>query len=404
MCGLVGIAGDLSYADEATFKRLLIYDYFRGTDSTGMAALRISGEVKMAKIASHPVDLFDSKRFQDALSGYASLAFIGHNRAATKGKVNGANAHPYAYGHIIGAHNGTLDLASWKRLNEALGYDTDVDSQAIFACIEKIGVEETVKLMQKGRTYTEGAWALSWIDTTDNSLNFVRNEHRPLWYAYTEDFKRVLWASEWPMLDAATKLSAQGYKLYHDKDFYRFWEMEEDKHYKFDLAEFKAGSSERPNPIVGDLKGREPAPVQSAATGTPPFYPHAQNGNVTTMGTPPHQYAGSSVGGTRTSTTNSRGKMNTLAATTEMIEIPTCPSEPLGAAMSKGRFQEIAQYGCSWCGKRVEYGDPGISIFDKTHHILCAEHSDNRGNTRIYTTPGEIRAVADYLDELAKVA
>jgi hypothetical protein len=259
-----------------------------------------------------------------------------------------------------------------------------------------------MKLMQKGRTYTEGAWALSWIDTSDNSLNFVRNAHRPLWYAYTEDFKKLFWASEWPMIDAATKLSLTGYKLFHDKDSYRFWEMEEDKHYKFNLAQFKLGSTTRPDPVVGELKGREPAPVQTAATGTPPFRP-GPHGNVTTMGTPPHQYSGSS-GGIRNSTTTSLGTTNTLAPITEVVEIPTCPSEPLGVAMSKGRFQEIAQYGCSWCGKKVEYGAPGISIFDKTHHVLCAEHSDNRGNTRIYTTPGEIRAVIDLLNETVQAA
>ena len=39
MCGLVGVAGDLEYKTESLF-RLLVFDYFRGTDSTGAAWLR----------------------------------------------------------------------------------------------------------------------------------------------------------------------------------------------------------------------------------------------------------------------------------------------------------------------------------------------------------------------------
>ena len=128
MCGLVGIAGNLEYKDEATMKRMLILDYFRGTDSTGFAAVKVKeDEVLMTKIASHPIDLFDMGAFKKALNGNTSKVFLGHNRAATVGKVNAVNAHPFQVGDILGVHNGTLDKDSWKRLDETLGYDTDVD-------------------------------------------------------------------------------------------------------------------------------------------------------------------------------------------------------------------------------------------------------------------------------------
>jgi hypothetical protein len=39
MCGHVGVAGDLALKDEALMKRLLIFDYLRGPDSTGLAAI-----------------------------------------------------------------------------------------------------------------------------------------------------------------------------------------------------------------------------------------------------------------------------------------------------------------------------------------------------------------------------
>src|SRR3546814_15519590 len=87
-------------------RRLLVFDYFSGPDSTGFAALRKDGTHRLAKIASNPLNLFDMKRFSEANNGYQSLAFVGHNRFATKGKVNDLNAHPFHYGNIVGAHNG----------------------------------------------------------------------------------------------------------------------------------------------------------------------------------------------------------------------------------------------------------------------------------------------------------
>lgn len=152
MCGLVGIAGNLLYQDEFTMKRLLMADYFRGPDSTGFAAIRTNGDAFVAKLASNPIDLFNQKNFDTALNGNASRAFIGHNRAATRGKVVSANAHPFHFGSIVGAHNGTLDQESWDRLEEKLGEKYTVDSMALIAAIDKLGIEKTIKLCNEGKT------------------------------------------------------------------------------------------------------------------------------------------------------------------------------------------------------------------------------------------------------------
>lgn len=402
MCGLVGIAGDLEFRDEATMKRMLVYDFFRGPDSTGFAVLRRNGDHHVVKLASHPIDLFDMKRFTDALSGYNSFAFLGHNRLATKGKVNGNNAHPYQYGHIIGAHNGTLDAASWKRLNAAIGYDTDVDSQAIFAAFEKIGVEETIKLMEQGRTSQDGAWALTWLDLKQNTLHFLRNKHRPLWYAYSEDFKKVFWASEWQTIDMATKLSDRTpYKIYADKEGYRFWEMQEDWLYTFDLEELKAGYKSRPKPRVKIVKGKEPTPVAHTAVGTPPFRadqssydgPRKITPTTTMLGTKNSTTSnGSSRGGT---TERSDNKVTVLP-----LPIPVTQSKPLGDYMTREQFEGVyARHGCSWCHNDIPFGSPGISIYEMTGHILCSDCTDNKDTTRIYTHRAEIEAFKKNLDD-----
>ncbi len=386
MCGLVGIAGALEFRDEATMKRLLIYDYFRGPDSTGFAALRKNGDSHVVKVASHPIDLFGMKRFDEALSGYTSLAFLGHNRLATKGKVNGLNAHPFQCGHIIGAHNGTLDAASWKRLNAVIGYETDVDSHAIFLCIEKIGIEETVKLMEEGRSYTDGAWALSWIDLKTNSLHFLRNKHRPLWYAYSEDFNKVLWASEWQFIDMATKLNDKNpYKIYRDKDGYGFWEMQENYLYTFDLAKLKDGYKERPKPRVKMLKGREPGPVGGHA----PF----QYGRHTPTPTPTPQITDkTTMFRGKTTSNGSKTGADTSSNAVLLVPLDGTKAEPFGGYLSEENFKGLARYGCSWCSDELlDWTTPGYVIYEETGQILCPKCSEHSNENRILTARDEIQ-------------
>ena len=376
MCGHVGIAGKLEFKDEGTLKRLLIYDYFRGPDSTGLAALRNDGTVKVAKIASHPLDLFDAKRFGDALSGYNSTVFLGHNRLATKGVVNGNNAHPYTYDHITGAHNGTLETASWRALEEALGEKFDVDSQAIIAGLARLGVEETVAMLQ-------GAWALVWIDTKDNTLNFLRNKERPFWYAYTKNFDRVFWASEWPFIEAATKLCPQGYELYADPEKgWRFWATKEDWWYRYDIDALKKGAEKRPKPRVKEVKGKEPAPVVTTyTTGTDPFHRRHQMMTTTSMTTS----LGSTASGTSSNTGGHSSKKKETAKD-NVIHLTGNTKEPLAGYIDKEEFDKIAKYGCSWCQADVEFEEPGVQIFQQQDMVLCPTCACD-DNSRIYVGP-----------------
>lgn len=358
MCGLVGMAGKLEFKDEKTMKRLLHFDYFRGPDSTGLAALRKTGDVKIAKIASHPFDLFDSKRFQETLSGFSSLAFIGHNRLATKGAVNSTNAHPYEYGHIVGAHNGTLDQSSWKDLEKAVGEETGVDSQAIFLAISKLGIEETVKLLR-------GAWALTWIDTKEGTMNFLRNKERPLWYCYTEAFDKLFWASEYWMMQTAISQSDQSYKIYtEEKTNHRFWQFEENWWYRIPLEELASGSKSRPRVRVKELKGKEPVQGATSAFAYDPF--HRSRSTPSTM--------------------IPRSRPSTASGDVKVIELIGSSKTPFGSYISKHRFDQIAKYGCSWCQDDVQYEQPGISIYPEHDMILCPACSRGNGDTtRIYT-------------------
>lgn len=363
MCGLVGIAGNMSFKDEAIMKMLLCFDYFRGPDSTGLAAIsKTKNEVAISKMASHPFDLFGSSSFKSALSGYNSSVFLGHNRAATRGVVTGYNAHPFECGDIVGAHNGTLTPASIRELEEALGETFDVDSHAIFEAIDKLGIRETVKMLQ-------GAWALVWYDFKDDSINFLRNGERPFWLAYSEDCKRMFWASEYPIIQAACKMAKGGQELFADKEGFSYWSTEVDKHYKFELSEVIAGGERPPKPTVAILKGKEPVKVVKPTGGvaSPFIHPRLLGQN-----------------GTKTSTTTSLGKTEETQEKVVHI-LKGSPSNPFAGYFTQQEMELLGAEGCTFCGGEVDVEAGGITVFEEENIILCkncTNHSE--GSSRVY--------------------
>jgi len=384
MCGHVGIAGKLENKDEQTMKRLLLFDYFRGPDSTGFAALRSTpkGEAHLCKIASNPLDLFDMKKFGTALNAFNSTVFLGHNRLATKGVVNNYNAHPYLFekegGVIVGAHNGTLDKSSWDAIEDKLGEKFPVDSMAVVAAIAKLGIEATVPLLQ-------GAWALVWFDTSDNTLNFLRNKERPFWYAYTENFDHMIWASEFPTIRAALDLSANPYKLYKTAEGYSYFATKEDWWYKIDLDKLKAGATERPKPRVKELKGKEPAPAQNyACGGYTPFKRQTQGMSQTSSTTTSH-----GVGSGAGTSTNNVTVLPGLPGPKKDVTIPvlhltTTGAQPFAEFLTEEEFKAIAKYGCSWCQADVSYDEPGVQVYVNHDMILCPSCADENETNRVY--------------------
>lgn len=383
MCGLVGIAGDLAFRDEATMKRLFLLDYFRGPDSTGFAAVRNTGETKLVKVPSHPLDLFDMGRFKEALNGNLSKVFIGHNRAATRGVINHFNAHPFEFDHIIGAHNGTLEKSSHTALERALGETFPVDSQAIIMAIAKLGIDETMKLM-------EGAWSLVYYNKEDDTLNFLRNKERPMWYAFDSDFKRLFWASEWEFIEGAVACGV-GYKFYiEDGTDFRFWKTEENVHYSFDMAVLKAGGTERPKARARVLKGKEPKPVATSGNGHDPFQRRditsgattirRPDGTTVTFGPPGTNTSTPSTAKSRTSTKTSRND-----STRKIVHILGDQRHPFGGLVTEAQFVDLTRHGCSFCRNPVSSGDVGLTFFERDELLLCGTCSKGRGQNRIYT-------------------
>lgn len=374
MCGHVGIAGKLDLKDEATMKRLLLLDFFRGPDSTGFAAVNVAGsEAKVAKIASHPLDLFDSTRFKDLLSAYKASVFMGHNRAATKGAVNAINAHPFICGHIVGAHNGTLDASSFKELEDKLGVGFDVDSHAIFAAIEKFGIDETMPMLR-------GAWALVWYDLNEGTLNFLRNKERPFWISTTDDNEKLIWASEWPFIQAATELSndVKGYQLRKAEGQYMYFETSVDTLYTYKVSDFRDAkvTKDHIKPVKRPLKGKEPAPVTT--------YNHGAGHNAPFRNATQTETGQAWMNGTTTrggSTTSS-----TVADNVDCVHFYGNGQEPWAGILGTMEFESYVKYGCQWCEEPIDICDVGTSIFEKEEVAFCKKcTAGNKQSNRLYT-------------------
>lgn len=195
ICGLIGAAGPLTIKHERAIRTLLILDAVRGIDSTGIATIARNRDLKMAKSVGDPFRLFDTKSFDKAIGGINSV-IIGHNRFATQGKVNSSNAHPFAFEKLVGAHNGTLK--NKYALDDAALFE--VDSENLYHHMNKNGVENTIHKL-------DGAWALTWYNHDEDTINLIRNSERPLFTTLTKE-NVLFWASESWMLRVA--LSREG--------------------------------------------------------------------------------------------------------------------------------------------------------------------------------------------------
>lgn len=256
MCGLSGVAGAITPKERDAFNELMWGSALRGKDSTGVAAVRRhSNDVEMCKVADDVTWLFYNKNY-DKVVGAGSKVLMGHCRHATIGAKKVYNAHPFAFEHLVGAHNGTLQYGSKGKLSGSKDFDTD--SEALFNHMNEVGPEETIPLL-------EGAWALTWFDKTTNDINFLRNGERPLAYAFNESRDCLFWASEPGLLRwvlARNNIKTDGETIHWlATDMWSSWE----------IPEWGKPFGERKT--YEKLEGFQPAPPPYSAPQTSGAYP-----------------------------------------------------------------------------------------------------------------------------------
>lgn len=187
MCGIVGIAGKIGKEQREIFDQMLIADSLRGPHSTGLVTAK-GVDTHVFKMAGDPYFVRENKGYDRALIKPSNV-LIGHNRYATVGAVNRANAHPFDFPTVVGVHNGTLT----NKYDMPNSHMFDVDSEALYNAIDTLGIDAAIG---KAR----GAWSLVWWDKVDKTLNFLRNKERPMCYCFSEDNKTLYFASEGNML------------------------------------------------------------------------------------------------------------------------------------------------------------------------------------------------------------
>lgn len=219
---------------------MLVLGSVRGPDSTGVAMIDIKlGDVDIVKSVGSPYDLFELKSFDSVVTMYGNNIFMGHCRKATRGDIIKSNAHPFHHGNIVGVHNGTLiRQPGTKRFG--------TDSESIFHSMDYRGVKETVESM-------DGAWALVWYDEDTEELNFLRNDQRSLWYAYSADMTKIYWASEYWMIMVAVERDGRNTELYKDKKGNQFFLFPSDWWFRVKLGDDKGKPLTILDPI--ELKG-----------------------------------------------------------------------------------------------------------------------------------------------------
>lgn len=241
MCGLVGLAGNVTADMKEVFTELLLVDVVRGHHATGTALVRRYDSKFMMEKAPLPSPIFiGTDAYKKLLEQQGLKCMIGHNRFATVGEKTVSNSHPFQFENLVGAHNGTLDKWAAKNLPNSDKFGTD--SEALYSAIAESSVKDAIGEVS-------GAWALTWYDKPGNTINMLRNNQRPLYYTYSEDRKTIFWASENDMLEWILK--RHKVKLFQDATF----ECEADRHYRWTIPDKIDGVFDKP--LVAEVKGCE---------------------------------------------------------------------------------------------------------------------------------------------------
>jgi hypothetical protein len=200
-----------SSAKDTAFMQLLHVDVLRGADSTGIAFISKKGKPQVIKEVGLPGNVMNNKQFLPLVRRH-NIALLGHNRAATKGEVDKANAHPFVHPPIVGTHNGTL--VSTFDLEDAKEFGTD--SEAIFYNIALHGVDATYEKLN-------GAAGLAFWDMREKSLNLVTNGQRPIYFTMADKDSTVFYASEdWMLKGVLARCKIDHDKVYKLNPHYLF--------------------------------------------------------------------------------------------------------------------------------------------------------------------------------------
>jgi hypothetical protein len=194
MCGISGgMSTTLSNWEIDHIRNLMLMSSFRGMDGSGAFIVRPNNKklrIDIVKSELCAAELAYDPDFEDSLK--SPKIVVAHARAPTRGSNDLAFVHPHRVKHITGVHNGTMYEVMDQKID-----DKTSDSLAIFEAIADHGVEAFIK-------GSRGAYSLVWTDLLDGTLNFLRNDQRPMVFARigsSDHASTMYFASERGMLE-----------------------------------------------------------------------------------------------------------------------------------------------------------------------------------------------------------
>lgn len=195
MCGIVGIINrEKAFVDKKSmidfFKNALLVGAVRGKHGTGILGVT-EKEVNVYKKPITSSDFLELSRSDKIISDTDNIFLIGHNRHATVGSHTIENSHPFYHDGITLFHNGSL-RGSYRALSSGT---FNVDSEYICHAFSE-NRDDIKSVLEK----IEGAYSLVWYDESTKTLNFARNEERPMCFARVSGSDSYLFGSESGMI------------------------------------------------------------------------------------------------------------------------------------------------------------------------------------------------------------
>lgn len=219
MCGLYGYftPGDIILTRSQrnqrfqAAKELAILNEARGTHSSGFAYQeRGKDHMETVKTLGSSTQLLKDRQARDNMKQANTSLLIGHTRYATTGAISIPNAHPYAYGSIVGAHNGWM--TNHYTLAHKYGLKYQVDSQLIFQLLDKWKNNYTSIINQ-----ISGPAALVYTEMKSKNLYLLRHDN-PLSVAWIPELHTYMWSSQENHLDEVVAKYANTQELRLDNN------------------------------------------------------------------------------------------------------------------------------------------------------------------------------------------